>query len=139
LLPRTFYSSDGFCVDVERKCRGDFSVHGEPPRETLSARLLNSSGKQEVCDTRVKGRQFYATLSTQEVTGAAREALTRSSNVQHNISGSHPALHGKSVVMTCRILQLNRPLSENGIVTCYAFAWKQGALLEYILGVSNVT
>jgi hypothetical protein len=52
LHSKTFYSSDGFCADVERKCRRHLSVLGEPPPR---------DAEQKVCDTHAKGRCWRST------------------------------------------------------------------------------
>jgi hypothetical protein len=78
-------------------------------RETLSAGLLNSLKKQEVCVINVRRDINVAHLSV-------REAIARS--VKHSRLASQPALHGKFVTMICRRFHnsaVGQPLSEDGI------------------------
>jgi hypothetical protein len=49
LLIETFRFYGRYCIAVEGQCRGECSVVVAPPRDELSARLLNILKKQEVC------------------------------------------------------------------------------------------
>jgi hypothetical protein len=73
--------------------------HGGTP----STGMLNSSS---VCDKRAKGHRRSSFVRTEDVIRAARKAIKRSATkslwrLAQQI-GAQPALHGESVVMTCR-------------------------------------
>jgi hypothetical protein len=102
-----------------------------------------------VCDIRAKGRKYRASVRAEEVVGAAREVITRSTRkcVRHLAQQIEIGVSTRRAWKNCRDdlllfpykMQLSQPLSEDGIARRHAVAREYGALLEETPGVLNVT
>jgi hypothetical protein len=115
-------SFSGILVLLRRADIVDSSLFVLYYREALSAGLLNSLKKQEVCVINVRRDINVAHLSVWK-TSAQHGRLNKKSKKKHLALstadwGSHPALHGKFVAMTwCRLHKnaVGQSLPEDGI------------------------
>jgi hypothetical protein len=78
LVIKTFYSSGGSCVAVERQYRRKFSVRVLTSRDAIHQTAKQSEETGIMCDKRAKGRKCRASARTEGVIGVAWEAVIRS-------------------------------------------------------------
>jgi hypothetical protein len=101
---KTFYSSSGSCVAVERQYRREFSICVSPLRDTI-CQLLNSLKKQEVCVINVQRdinvHHLFIWKKPVCLTRQEQEVQEKVCDIWHNRLGSQPALHGQSVIRAC--------------------------------------